>query len=82
MAGVRATVDRGDVLAWYDEAMGELHGPSDALGRRPAGPPGGLYDHALFTDEHGQVAVYLPVDGSARRAGRSSRSRSRAASSR
>src|SRR5438132_6927315 len=49
VAAVRATVDLGEVLAWYAEAMGELDRALDALGLSPAGPPGGLYGNELFT---------------------------------
>ena len=61
VAAVRATVDLRDVLAWYAEAMGELDRALKALGLSPAGPPGGLYDNELFTEERGAAAVYVPV---------------------
>jgi DNA-binding transcriptional MerR regulator len=60
-AAIRATVDRGDVLAWYSAALEEL-GHSLETGRRtPAGPPGGLYDNELFTQERGSAILYVPV---------------------
>ncbi|MDB5066458.1 MAG: MerR-family transcriptional regulator [Chloroflexi bacterium] len=61
VAAVRATVDLDDLLAWYADAMGELDRALQAFGLTPAGPPGGLYDNELFTEERGAVAVYLPV---------------------
>jgi DNA-binding transcriptional MerR regulator len=61
VAAVRATVDLGEVLAWYAEAMSELDRALKALGLSPAGPPGGLYGNELFTEERGAAAVYLPV---------------------
>jgi DNA-binding transcriptional MerR regulator len=61
VAAVRTTVDLADVLTWYDAAMGELDETLDAVGLVPNGPPGGLYDNELFTDERGGVLVYLPV---------------------
>lgn len=61
VAAVRATVDLADVLTWYDAAMRELDETLDAAGLVPTGPPGGLYDNELFTDERGGVLVYLPV---------------------
>ena len=30
-------------------------------GEAPIGPPGGLYDNQLFTDERGTMVVYIPV---------------------
>ena len=61
VAAVRGTVDLSDVLAWYDIAMTELEGALRSSGAAPAGPPGGLYDNELFTEERGAVAVYIPV---------------------
>jgi effector-binding domain-containing protein len=29
---------------------------------KPSGPCGGLYDNALFTEEHGEAVVFVPVD--------------------
>ncbi|MBB3083946.1 MerR family transcriptional regulator [Geodermatophilus sabuli] len=57
VAAVEGTVGSDDVLDWYSAAMAQL----DAAVPAPAGPPGGLYDNALFTDGHGQAVVYLPV---------------------
>jgi effector-binding domain-containing protein len=61
VAAVRATVDLGEVLAWYAEAISELDRALKALGLSPAGPPGGLYGNELFSEERGAAAVYLPV---------------------
>jgi effector-binding domain-containing protein len=41
--------------------MAELEAVISTAGVTRTGPPGGLYDNALFTDEHGSVAVYIPV---------------------
>jgi DNA-binding transcriptional MerR regulator len=58
VAAIRGTVDLGEVLAWYSGAMDEL-----AAALRGAGltAGGGLYDNELFTEEHGDVLVYIPV---------------------
>jgi DNA-binding transcriptional MerR regulator len=61
VAAVRTTVELADVLTWYDTAMRELDETLDVVGLVPTGPPGGLYDNELFTDERGGVVVYLPV---------------------
>ncbi|WP_232821869.1 MerR family transcriptional regulator [Desertihabitans aurantiacus] len=66
VAAVEATVDADDVLAWYAGAMAEL----DAVVDQPVGPPGGLYDDALFTGGRGRALVHLPVDGPVRAQGR------------
>jgi DNA-binding transcriptional MerR regulator len=62
VAAITDTVDLGDVLAWYDQAMGELDRALSAAGAVPTGPPGGLYDNELFTQERGRMVVYRPVD--------------------
>ena len=49
------------MLNWYSAAMSELDA---ALARSrvvPSGPPGGLYDNDLFTDELGELLVFVPV---------------------
>ncbi len=62
VAAVRGVVDRGDVLRWYDQAIRELDSVLSARRLAPVGPPGGLYDNELFTEERGNVIVYVPVD--------------------
>jgi len=61
VAAVRGVVERRDVLQWYADAMSELDGVLAAAGEAPTGPPGGLYDNELFTDERGVMLVYIPV---------------------
>jgi effector-binding domain-containing protein len=61
VAAVRDVVDLTDVLAWYESAMGELDAVLDAAGAIRTGPPGGLYDNELFTEERGAMVVYVPV---------------------
>ncbi len=61
VAAVRDVLDLADVLAWYDHAMGEIGDALVRVGAVPSGPPGGLYDNALFTDERGEALVYVPV---------------------
>ena len=63
VAAVEGDVGRDDVLAWYAGAMAEL----DAAVEEPTGPPGGLYDNALFEDDHGHVLVHRPTDRPPRR---------------
>jgi DNA-binding transcriptional MerR regulator len=59
VAAVAGVADLDGVLAWYDEAMDELD--AALAGRGAAGPAGGRYDNALFTDGRGGVLVYRPV---------------------
>jgi effector-binding domain-containing protein len=60
-AAIRATVDHNEVLDWYGAAMADLDRTLESLRATPTGPCGGLYDNALFIDERGDVAVYVPV---------------------
>ena len=61
VAAVRDVVDLSDVLAWYDSAMSELDAVLGAVGTVRTGPPGGLYDNELFTEERGAMVAYIPV---------------------
>ena len=56
---VSLDVAPGSDLTWYDAAMHDL---DQAAGRRPVLPPGGRYDHELFTEGHGRAMVYLPAE--------------------
>ena len=63
-------VERGDVLAWYQGALGELGAVLAAQGIQPTGPAGGIYSTELFTDERGQATMSLPCDPLPRPVGR------------
>ena len=69
-AGIRAVVDRADVLAWWQGAQGELQATVRAQGLRAAGPAGGVYDSGLFQHDRGEATVFIPVQGRARAIGR------------
>ncbi|MFG1665253.1 MerR family transcriptional regulator [Streptomyces sp. Y7] len=56
---VSLDVPQGADLTWYDTAMRDL---DTAAGRRPVLPPGGRYEHELFTEGHGRATVYLPAE--------------------
>nr|WP_204261473.1 MerR family transcriptional regulator [Blastococcus saxobsidens] len=58
VAAVEDDVDLDSVLTWYAGAMAEL----DAAVPDPTGPPGGLYDNALFEAGRGHVLVYRATD--------------------
>src|SRR5688572_25298476 len=57
VAAVEDDVPYDEVLAWYAGAIAEL----DAVVGEPTGPPGGLYDNALFEDGRGHLLVYRPT---------------------
>jgi DNA-binding transcriptional MerR regulator/effector-binding domain-containing protein len=68
--GVQQTVDREDVLSWWQGALGELHATVRAQGLRATGPSGGLYGSELFQHGRGEATVFIPVDGAIRPVGR------------
>ena len=65
-AGVGAVVDRADVLAWWQGALGELRATTAAQGLRANGPGGGVYASELFQRDRGQATVFIPVPGRVR----------------
>jgi DNA-binding transcriptional MerR regulator len=69
-AAVTATVDLGDLAAWYQGAMGEIVGTLAAQGVVASGPPGGIYANELFTDERGDATLFVPMSGDVRPVGR------------
>ncbi|WP_101836099.1 MerR family transcriptional regulator [Frankia canadensis] len=69
-AAVQAMVDQEEILRWYDGAMTELDAALADACLSQSGPPGGLYDNALFTHERGSATVYVPVTATAPAIGR------------
>jgi DNA-binding transcriptional MerR regulator len=68
--GIQQTIDRGDALAWWQGALGELHATVEAQALSPTGPSGGLYASEIFQHGRGEATVYVPTDGSVRAIGR------------
>lgn len=58
---IRETIDLADLGPWYDGARAELRALLSERGVRPSGPLGGLWSTALFLDERGKAALFLPV---------------------
>jgi DNA-binding transcriptional MerR regulator len=69
-AAIGAVVDRADVLAWLQGAMGELRAAVRAQGLQAAGPSGGVFASELFQQDRGQATVFVPVPGLVRPIGR------------
>jgi DNA-binding transcriptional MerR regulator len=58
---VSDVLDQADVLAWYAPAMAEIETLLATAGRVASGPAGALIDNAIFTEERGELTVFLPV---------------------
>ncbi|HUB23362.1 MAG TPA: MerR family transcriptional regulator [Streptosporangiaceae bacterium] len=69
-AGLTAVVDRTDVLAWWQGALGELRATVRAQGLRATGPSGGVFASELFQRDRGEATVFIPVPGLVRAIGR------------
>lgn len=57
VAAIEDDVESDAVAAWFAGAMAELTAATDAQ----TGPPGGVYDNALFEEGRGRVLLYLPT---------------------
>jgi DNA-binding transcriptional MerR regulator len=69
-AAIRDTVEVGDLAAWYQGAVGEIHATLTAQGIASSGPPGGIYSNELFSEERGAATVFFPANGEVRTVGR------------
>lgn len=68
--GITQTVDRDDILAWWQGALGELQASLAAQGLRATGVSGGLYASEIFQHGRGEATVFIPADGPVRPIGR------------
>ncbi len=67
---IQDTVDREDLLAWWQGALGELHAILGAHGLQPTGPAGGMYASEIFQHGRGNATVFIPTNGAVRAVGR------------
>ena len=67
---IRATVDREDILDWWQGALGELRAIVGVQGLEQSGPPGGVYASEIFQHGRGEATVFIPAAGAARAVGR------------
>jgi len=68
--GIQQTVDRDDIFAWWQGAIGELHATLRAQGLNATGPVGGLYASELFQHSRGDATVFIPTVESVKPIGR------------
>ncbi|MGV0807799.1 MerR family transcriptional regulator [Mycolicibacterium setense] len=70
-AAVTATVDRDELLPWWQGAVGELRA---TLLREPGltvtGAPGALFGFDIFARDRGVATVFIPVEGEVHPVGR------------
>jgi len=67
---ITGTVNLTEAVEWWYEATRELAEALAAAGASAVGPLGGLYDHALFADERGEVTVWFPTERPVKASGR------------
>jgi DNA-binding transcriptional MerR regulator len=68
--GIEQTVDRDDIFAWWQGALGELQATLQAQRLEATGPSGGLYASELFQYSRGQATVFIPTEGPVKTVGR------------
>jgi DNA-binding transcriptional MerR regulator len=59
---ISTTVARSELVEWWAGAMAELQQTLAGLGVPAAGAPGGIFADGLFTEDHGDAVVFVPVD--------------------
>jgi DNA-binding transcriptional MerR regulator len=69
-AAITATVEVGDLAAWYQGAVGEIRATLSAQSIASGSPPGGIYTNELFSEERGEATIFLPADAEVRPVGR------------
>ena len=67
---IRDTVDRDELIRWWQGAVGELQGTVAADGLPQSGAPGALFGFDIFGSDRGEATVFIPVDGDVRPVGR------------
>ena len=67
---IEATVDRDDLVVWWQGAVGELRATVAADRLAQTGVPGALFGDDIFERDRGRATVFIPVDGHVRTVGR------------
>lgn len=63
VAAVAKIVRLPDIEPWWSNSFAEMYRVLRDQGVSPAGPAGGLYPTELYTDEVGEVTLFVPVLG-------------------
>jgi effector-binding domain-containing protein len=67
---IQQTVDREDILSWWQGALGELHAILRSQRIAPTGPPGGIYASEIFEHGRGSATVFVPASATTPAVGR------------
>ncbi|MCU1648841.1 MAG: MerR family DNA-binding transcriptional regulator [Nocardia sp.] len=67
---IRQVIDRHDILAWWQNALDELHATVRTENLTQTGPSGGLFTSGLYQNDHGEATVFIPVHNAVRTVGR------------
>jgi DNA-binding transcriptional MerR regulator len=63
VAAITRIVGLADIEPWWSNSFAEIYRVLRDQGASPAGPSGGLYPTELFTDEVGEVTLFVPIVG-------------------
>jgi DNA-binding transcriptional MerR regulator len=69
-AAIETTVDRDELVVWWQGAVGELRATVAAGGLAQTGPPGALFGSDIFEQDRGQATVFIPVEATVFAVGR------------
>ncbi|MFZ0032472.1 MAG: MerR family transcriptional regulator [Candidatus Cybelea sp.] len=61
VAAITKTVEIAKIQPWWLDALAEIRAALRSQGVTPAGPQGGLFPTELFTEEVGEVTLFVPV---------------------
>jgi DNA-binding transcriptional MerR regulator len=61
VAAVAKIVDLPNIEPWWSDSFAAIHNALRQQAIRPAGPQGGLYPTELYTDEVGEVTLFVPI---------------------
>lgn len=69
-AAITQVVDVKEALSWFQGALGELYATVATQHVPTAGPAGGMFSNALFSDARGEATIFLPCSNTVRPMGR------------
>ena len=61
VAAITSTVELPNIEPWWSDSFAAIHNALRKQGVTPSGPQGGLYPTELFTDEIGEVTLFVPI---------------------